>query len=145
MAYEFAKSINKNVKTIEFDALTDKNKDDFINEKVKTYNEIDYPVRIGNRKIIINKNTKAYEIYNKLVIEERHKHRFCIKPELFKKYENDDAKISATNENKNICEIFEITSHPFYIGVQYHPEYNVKPIQPEKLFTNFLIACKNGK
>lgn len=145
MAYEFAKTINKNVKTIEFDTLTDKNKDDFINEKVKTYNEIDYPVRIGNRKIIINKNTKAYEIYNKLVIEERHKHRFCIKPELFKKYENDDAKISALNENKNICEIFEITSHPFYIGVQYHPEYNVKPTQPEKLFANFLIACKNGK
>ena len=145
MAYEYAHSINSKVKSCEFSIKENKNNDNFFNEKVKLHNEIDFPIRIGDRKIKITKNTKAYEIYKTMQIEERHKHKYSINPNTFKVFTNNDAKISATNENNNICEIFEIASHPFYLGVQYHPEYNVKPTQPEKLFTSFLLACKNLK
>lgn len=142
MAYEYAHSINSKVKSCEFSIKENENNDNFFNEKVKLHNEIDFPIRIGDRKIKITKNTKAYEIYKTMQIEERHKHKYSINPNTFKVFTNNDAKISATNENNNICEIFEIASHPFYLGAQYHPEYNVKPTQPENYLQVFYWLAK---
>ncbi|MDC8917395.1 CTP synthase [Metamycoplasma hyosynoviae] len=116
-----------------------------IDIKVKNFNENEFSLRIGERKINVISNTKAHKIYGENQISERHKHKYCILYENVKKYENQEFKVSGLSENKNIVEIVENPSHKFCIGVQFLPQFQVKPLDCGKLFKEFLLASKGDK
>lgn len=109
-------------------------------------------MRLGAWKAKVKPGTKAFEIYSEHnsfedkknnTISERHRHRY----EFNKKYEEDFAKnglkISAKSILENLVEIVELDSkiHPFYFGIQGHPEYKSRPQKPHPIFVEFLKSC----
>ena len=97
-------------------------------------------MRLGSYSCSISKGTKAFLAYKKSLIYERHRHRY----ELNNIYKKDIIKngMQCTGENKdlNLVEIIELKDHPWFVGVQFHPEYQSSFLQPHPLFLSFLKA-----
>lgn len=86
---------------------------------------------------------KAYEKYtNKKVVSERHRHRYEFNNDYRETFENLGLTIAGTSPDGKIVEAIEITDHPFFIGVQFHPEYISRPLAPHPLFVEFIRVCK---
>ena len=103
-------------------------------------------MRLGSYPCVLTKNSKTQTIYNKDLIEERHRHRYEFNYEFTKTFEEAGMKIAGTcKDNKKLVEILEITDHPWFIGVQFHPEFQSKPTAPHPLFVSFIEACANRK
>jgi len=106
-------------------------------------------MRLGNYKCYIKPNTLAHKIYNNTVIEERHRHRYEVNLELLQEnqesFYNNGLIISGINNETNLVEIIELSNHPFFIGVQFHPEFNSRIFKPNPLFNYFLLFLKNRK
>jgi len=98
-------------------------------------------MRLGNYPCSIKKNTLAYKIYSKSVINERHRHRYEFNNAFIEKFEKNGMIISGINKKDNLVEIIELKKHPFFIGVQFHPEFASRPLFPHPLFVKFLEAC----
>ncbi|WP_041914103.1 CTP synthase [Metamycoplasma arthritidis] len=143
MAVEQARRIKPNANSIEFRDLDEDAF--FVTTKIFGFDENKYHVRIGSRKINILPNTKAKKIYNKEQIEERHKHRYFVSYDIALAISDENAHFSSFNESKEIAETFELKNHPFYFGVQYHPEYKTRPLNVGKLFPTFLEAALQNK
>ncbi|MCX8094907.1 MAG: CTP synthase [Caldisericia bacterium] len=94
-------------------------------------------MRLGESEIIIKENTKAHSIYKQTFIKERHRHRYTFNLDFIKELNQGGFIISGRNKDGEV-EIVEYSEHPFYIGVQYHPEFSSKPLSPNNLFTEFL-------
>lgn len=97
-------------------------------------------MKLGYRETIITDNTKAYEIYQSNKISERHRHRYEINPFYKELLQKDGLNISGTDETGNCFDIVEDPSKIFYMGCQFHPEYENKMGDPPLLFTAFLNA-----
>ena len=67
------------------------------------------------------------------------------KTKYISKLEDDNFIFSGYNEKKHLIEICELKNHPFYVGVQYHPEFNARPLSPSKLFSAFIQAIMKNK
>ncbi|RLD13178.1 MAG: CTP synthase, partial [Caldiserica bacterium] len=94
-------------------------------------------MRLGEGEIIIEEGSLAEEIYKTKVIRERHRHRYTFNLSylnVLKDYEMDVSGRSRQGE----VEIVEVKNHPFFIGVQFHPEFSSKPLNPNPLFVSFL-------
>ncbi|WP_374552363.1 CTP synthase [Flavobacterium sp.] len=102
-------------------------------------------MRLGAWKCNIEENSLAYEIYNKNVISERHRHRYEFNNEYRQSLENAGLKCSGTNPDTGLVEIIELENHPFFIGVQYHPEYKSTVANPHPIFVSFVAAIKKHK
>ena len=98
-------------------------------------------MRLGNYPCNIKKNTLAYRIYSNSLIYERHRHRYEFNNSFIEKFEKNGMIISGINKKDNLVEIIEHKKHPFFIGVQFHPEFNSRPLSPHPLFVKFLEAC----
>ena len=102
-------------------------------------------MRLGTYSCIIKKKSKAEYIYSKTLVKERHRHRY----EMNIKYEKQFAKkgliISGKSPDGKLPEIVELKDHPWFIGVQYHPELLSKPLSPHPLFNSFVEACIESK
>lgn len=94
-------------------------------------------LRLGNYKTILSDNTKIKNIYNTDVIYERHRHRYEVNNNYISIIEYYGGKFSGRSEN-NLMEIFELPNHKFYIGTQFHPEYNSKCLFPHPIFLSLL-------
>jgi CTP synthase len=98
-------------------------------------------MRLGAYACTIKENTLASKIYKSDTISERHRHRY----EFNNKYLDEFIKAGMINSGMNskthLVEIVEIPSHPFFIGVQFHPEYKSTVAQPHPLFVNFVAAA----
>lgn len=92
-----------------------------------------YPCRIG-------KGSLAFKVYGKGNISERHRHRYEFNNEYRRLCEKKGLVFSGTYEKKGLVEIVEITTHPFFLAVQYHPEFKSKPNKPHALFSGFIAA-----
>ncbi len=102
-------------------------------------------MRRGGSKTYIKKGTQAHSIYKKDEVIERHRHRYEVNPEYVQCLEEHGLTISGTAEN-GLVEIIEDKKHPWFIGVQYHPEFNSAPIEPSPLFASFIqAALKHSK
>ena len=89
---------------------------------------------------------KAYAKYTKAkTVSERHRHRYEFNNDYRSMFEQLGLKIAGTSPDGEIVEAVEITSHPFFIGVQFHPEYISRPLAPHPLFVEFVRACKGKK
>lgn len=103
-------------------------------------------MRLGKRVSIFQDNymneSILYELYgrNKEIIE-RHRHRYEINPELVDRIEKEtDCKFVARDDSGKRMEIMEIKNHPYFVGVQYHPEFKSRPIRPSPPFIGLMLA-----
>jgi CTP synthase len=79
-----------------------------------------------------------FQIYQEEVIEERHRHRYEVNPKYHDVFKNSDMVFSAFDESRTLVEAIELRNHPFFVGVQYHPEFLSRPLKPRPLFEAFL-------
>jgi len=98
-------------------------------------------MRLGEYPCNISKNTKAATIYGKSRISERHRHRYEFNNKYLKKFEDAGMVASGVNPNGNLVEIIEYKNHPWFIGVQFHPEYKSTVENPHPLFVKFVKAA----
>ncbi|MDR1418030.1 MAG: CTP synthase [Endomicrobium sp.] len=101
-------------------------------------------MRLGNYKSEIKKNTLAHSLYKSNEIEERHRHRYEMNPEFIELLEKAGMIVSAYHK-KVLPEIVEIKSHPFFIGVQFHPEFASRPMKAHPIFKGFINAALKNK
>ena len=86
---------------------------------------------------------KFYSVFtDKKVVSERHRHRYEFNNDYRDMFENLGLTISGTSPDGSIVEAIELKNHPFYVGVQFHPEYISRPLKPHPLFVGFIKACK---
>lgn len=105
-------------------------------------------MRLGAYACNLKEGTKAFDIYGKLNISERHRHRYEFNNKYLKLFEANGMIASGKNPDTNLVEIMEIPDHPWFIGVQFHPEYRSTVASPHPLFVNFVKAAndfENGK
>ncbi|MDG6951186.1 MAG: CTP synthase [Nitrososphaerota archaeon] len=98
-------------------------------------------MRLGGHDVYIEKPSKAFDIYGKGKIRERHRHRFELNQEYLKRFEENGMRYTAFSDDHRRAEIMELEGHPFYMGTQYHPEYVSRPEEPEPIYVAFLKAC----
>ena len=99
-------------------------------------------MRLGSYPCAIKENTLAHEIYNTDQIFERHRHRWEFNNKYLPEFENAGMIASGINEQTGLVEIMEITNHPFFIGVQFHPELKSTVEKPHPIFVHFIKAAK---
>jgi CTP synthase len=102
-------------------------------------------MRLGAWKCDIKPDTLAYTIYGAESISERHRHRYEYNSEYIEVLEKAGLKASGVNPETGLVEIVEIENHPFFIGVQYHPEYKSTVENPHPIFVNFVAATVKAK
>jgi CTP synthase len=99
-------------------------------------------MRLGAYPCKIEKGTLDYEIYGSEMISERHRHRWEFNNKYLETFEKAGLKASGINPETNLVEIVEIPGHPFFIGVQYHPELKSTVENPHPIFVHFVKAAK---
>jgi CTP synthase len=99
-------------------------------------------MRLGSYKCNIQKDTLAYKIYGKSGINERHRHRYEVNNVFLKQLEDAGLVASGKNKDLDLVEIIELPEHPFFIGVQYHPELKSTVENPHPIFISFVQAAK---
>jgi len=97
-------------------------------------------MRLGAYPCKIKKNTLASKIYDKMLIQERHRHRYEFNNKYRKVFEKKGMVFSGINPKKNLVEIIELKGHPYFIAVQFHPEFKSKPDKAHPLFRGFIKA-----
>jgi len=98
-------------------------------------------LRLGANQVLIKDNTNAKKIYNSATISKRHRHRYEINKQYIPEFEKNGLIFSADSDGGKRMEILEIPSHKFYLGVQFHPEFNSRPGYPEEAFLAFIKAA----
>ncbi len=98
-------------------------------------------LRLGANQVLIKDNTNAKKIYNSSTISKRHRHRYEINKQYIPEFEKNGLIFSADSDGGKRMEILEIPSHKFYLGVQFHPEFNSRPGYPEEVFLAFINAA----
>ncbi len=97
-------------------------------------------MRLGAYPCMVENNTKAHEAYKENVISERHRHRYEFNNKYLAEYEKAGMKATGINPENNLVEIVEIPNHPWFVGVQFHPEYKSTVTKPHPLFVDFIKA-----
>ena len=100
-------------------------------------------MRLGNYDCKLEKGSLVHRIYQKDLIQERHRHRYEINSKYLPNLEQAGLKLSGINPESNLPEILEADpklNHPFFIGVQFHPEFGSRPTTPHPLFNSFIQA-----
>jgi CTP synthase len=98
-------------------------------------------MRLGVYPCTIDKKSKVYDIYQTSHIQERHRHRFEFNNEYLNQFEEYGMHCVGINPNENLVEIIELEDHPWFIGVQFHPEYRSTVAAPHPLFVDFVRAA----
>jgi CTP synthase len=98
-------------------------------------------MRLGAYDCKLEKDSKAYKAYGKSLISERHRHRYEFNDQYKKQIEDAGMRITGTNPQTGLAEIVEIPTHPFFVGVQFHPELKSTVATPHPLFVKFVKAC----
>ena len=145
-AVEFARNVLKlkDANTTEVDAQT-KNPVIDIMESQKSITRKGGTMRLGEYACALTKGTKASHIYGRSKITERHRHRYEFNNDYLKRFEENGMTAAGTNPETNLVEIIELKNHPFFIGVQFHPEYKSTVENPHPLFVKFVRAAMEQK
>ena len=112
-------------------------------EKRKLNGDLGGTMRLGAYKAKIKKDSKVYKIYEDEEISERHRHRYEVNNSYEKDLNEKGVIFSGYSPDGLLPEIVEITDHPWFVGVQFHPELKSKPFDPHPLFKSFISAAKD--
>ena len=99
-------------------------------------------MRLGAYNCTVKKGTKAYQVYGKSNITERHRHRYEFNNKYIEKFTNAGMIPSGINPDLNLVEIVELKDHPWFVASQFHPELKSTVENPHPLFVNFVKAAK---
>ena len=110
-----------------------------------TKSDLGGTMRLGAYKAKLRHNSLINKIYKSKEISERHRHRYEVNVNLMKKFENKGMIFSGMSPDNNLPEIIEIKNHPWFIGVQFHPEFKSRPLFPHPLFSSFINSAKKNK
>ncbi len=102
-------------------------------------------MRLGAYNCKIKDNSLAKEIYQKDLISERHRHRYEFNSKYLMDFEKAGMHATGINPENDLVEIVELSNHPWFVGVQFHPEYKSTVANPHPLFVNFVKAAKKVK
>ena len=123
-----------------------------INEWVKdgktikgTDKDLGGTMRLGSYEAKLKDNSMIRKIYGKKVVNERHRHRYEVNINYKDKFEKKGMVFSGLSPDGLLPEIIELKNHPWFIGVQFHPEFKSRPLAPHPLFSSFIKAAKNHK
>ena len=110
-------------------------------EEQKNVTEKGGTMRLGAWDCELQKDSKVYEAYQNTLISERHRHRYEFNNEYKTQIEEAGMIATGLNPKTGLVEIVEIPSHPWFVGVQYHPEYKSTVLNPHPLFVDFIKAA----
>lgn len=102
-------------------------------------------MRLGSYPCSLRADTNIWSCYKKDMIDERHRHRYEFNNEYRSEFERNDMMIVGTSPDKQLVEAIEYKNHPFYIGVQYHPEFKSRPNRPHPLFVGLVKASLENR
>lgn len=140
---EFARNVLKleDVNSEEFEKNA-KNKVIHIMDEQKDIIKKGGTMRLGSYPCILKENSKVKELYGKENILERHRHRFEYNNKYREELEKAGLICSGVSPNGKLVEIVEYKNHPFFIGVQFHPELKSRPNRPAPVFIGLIKAAK---
>ena len=107
----------------------------------KNLTEMGGTMRLGAYPCHLVKGTRVYDAYQRADVQERHRHRYEFNNKFRALFEKKGLTLSGVCEERDLVEIIEITEHPWFIGVQFHPEFKSKPTAPHPLFERFVAAA----
>ena len=97
-------------------------------------------MRLGAWDCHLSESSKVFEAYQNVDISERHRHRYEFNNEFFEQITSNGMATTGINPKTGLVEIVEIPNHPWFVGVQYHPEYKSTVLNPHPLFVCFVKA-----
>lgn len=148
MIIEFARNVLglADANTTENDRETKNPVIDIMPEQKKNLEDHNYgaTMRLGAYPAVLKKGTIAYEAYGTEKISERHRHRWEVNPEYIERIEKAGLIFSGKSPSRKLMEIAELpkSQHPFFLGVQFHPEFKSTPLKSHPLFFEFVKAAK---
>ncbi len=98
-------------------------------------------MRLGSWPCVLRKGTKAFEAYGREQIDERHRHRYEVNPELRDELSRAGLIFSGISPDGRLVEVVELADHPWFVACQYHPEFKSRPFAPHPLFAAFVQAA----
>ena len=110
-------------------------------EKRRVGGDLGGTMRLGAYEAILEKGSRVEDIYGTQVISERHRHRYEVDMSYRPQLESVGIRFSGVSPDGVLPEIIEIPDHPWYIGVQFHPELKSRPFAPHPLFSSFIEAA----
>ena len=139
MAIEFARNVlgMADANSSEFDPQTKHNVVDLMEEQ-KTLTTKGATMRLGAYPCDLAEGTKVRNIYGKKQISERHRHRYEFNNAYREAFEQAGMRCAGVNSHADLVEIIELKNHPWYIGVQFHPEFSGTVLKPHPLFMDFI-------
>ncbi len=102
-------------------------------------------MRLGAYECKLSKTSKAHQAYKSTLISERHRHRYEFNNQYLAEFEEKGMWASGKNPEKNLVEIMELKGHPWFVGVQFHPELKSTVETPHPLFVSFVGSCIRNK
>ncbi|MDP4762515.1 MAG: gamma-glutamyl-gamma-aminobutyrate hydrolase family protein, partial [Salibacteraceae bacterium] len=110
-------------------------------EEQKAITNLGGTMRLGAYTCHLKEGSLAHQIYGRTEISERHRHRYEFNNQFLSQYEEAGMIATGTNPASGLVEIVEIPTHPFFIGVQFHPEYKSTVANPHPIFVHFVKAA----
>ncbi len=98
-------------------------------------------MRLGAYPCVVQKGTKSYKAYKKELISERHRHRYEVNNKFRKKLVDAGLITSGVSPDNHLVEMIELQNHPWFVAVQFHPEYKSRALNPHPLFRDFVKAA----
>ena len=143
---EFARNVTnlKDANSAEFSENT-KNPVIHIMDTQKNVKDKGGTMRLGAYPCVIDKGTRAYKLYGEEKISERHRHRYEFNNDYKDIFKEKGLIVSGLSPDGLLVEMVENKNHPFFIGVQFHPEFKSRPDRPAPLFKAFIEAAKKNK
>ena len=102
-------------------------------------------MRLGLYEAILKNNSLISKIYSMKKIKERHRHRYEVNIKYKEEFEKKGLIFSALSPDGMLPEIIELQKHPWFVGVQFHPEFRSRPFTPHPLFSSFVKAAEVNK
>ena len=102
-------------------------------------------MRLGLYDAKLKENSLIRKIYKSKLIQERHRHRYEVNISYKEKFEKNGLIFSGLSPDNKLPEIIELKNHPWFVAVQFHPEFKSRPLAPHPLFSSFIKAAKNHK
>jgi CTP synthase len=109
-------------------------------EDQKNIEKLGGTMRLGSYSCDLIQDTRASKVYDTERMFERHRHRYEFNNQYRDRLENEGMKVSGINSELGLVEIIELEDHPWFVGVQFHPEFKSRPVKPHPLFMGFVNA-----
>jgi len=114
-------------------------------EEQKAVADLGGTMRLGAFDCDLHAGTRSLEAYGDKVISERHRHRFEFNNEYRARLKEGGMVMAGVNAQLDLVEIVELPDHPWFVGVQFHPEFKTRPMEPHPLFRDFISAAISGQ